>query len=124
MIKEIYCRMPGDTGYDPKRLEIDNDAEQILQRVRVCLGTKPGQVLGDPLFGIDLEDYIFDMSVDVDDIENRVRALLVQYALAGFEDEFTIDVKAYFGKNTTDASDYILLDIYLNDQKALGVIIS
>lgn len=122
MMKEIYCKMPGN-GYDSSALEISSAEEQIMQRARVCLGTKPGSVLGDSGFGIDLEEYIFNMSVDVNDIEDKVKTVLVEYALAGFDDEYTIDVSAYFGKNTSDQSDYLFIDIYLNEQKMLGVMV-
>jgi len=124
MINEIYCRMPGDPGYQENTVETPNEIESILQRVRICLGTKPGEVLGDPTFGIDLEEYIYNMSVDVNMIETQVRDLLVQYALKGYTEDFDIEVKAYYGKNITDASDYILLDIYINNIKYMGIIIT
>jgi phage baseplate assembly protein W len=124
MINEIYCRMPGDPGYQENAVETPNEIESILQRVRICLGTKPGEVLGDPTFGIDLEEYIYNMSVDVNMIETQVRDLLVQYALKGYTEDFDIEVKAYYGKNITDASDYILLDIYINNIKYMGIIIT
>ena len=124
MINEIYCRMPGDPGYQENTVETPNEIESILQRVRICLGTKPGEVLGDPTFGIDLEEYIYNMSVDINMIETQVRDLLVQYALKGYTEDFDIEVKAYYGKNITDASDYILLDIYINNIKYMGIIIT
>jgi phage baseplate assembly protein W len=116
--------MPGDPGYQENTVETPNEIESILQRVRICLGTKPGEVLGDPTFGIDLEEYIYNMSVDVNMIETQVRDLLVQYALKGYTEDFDIEVKAYYGKNITDASDYILLDIYINNIKYMGIIIT
>lgn len=124
MIKEIYCRIPSYAGYNPKIIECENTAEEILQRCRVCLGTKPGDILGDPFFGIDLEEYIFDMSVDVDEIREKVNSLLNNYALLGMEDEWHLSSEVYFGHNTTDMSDYLFIDIYLNDQKALGIIVT
>ena len=124
MIKEIYCRIPSFSGYKSNIIECENSAEEILQRCRVCLGTKPGEILGDPFFGIDLEDYIFDMSVDVEEIQEKVNNLLNNYAVAGMEDEWRITTEIYFGHNTTDNSDWMLLDIYLNDQKAMGVVIT
>lgn len=124
MIKEIYCRIPSYAGYNSKIIECENTAEEILQRCRVCLGTKPGDILGDPFFGIDLEEYIFDMSVDVDEIREKVNSLLNNYALLGMEDEWHLSSEVYFGHNTTDMTDYLFIDIYLNDQKALGIIVT
>ena len=59
MIKEIYCRMPSDPKYNGDILSTSDEIERILQQIRVILGTKPGEVLGDPNFGCDLEDYVF-----------------------------------------------------------------
>ena len=59
MIKEIYCRMPSDPNYNGDILTTSDEIERILQQIRVILGTKPGEVLGDPNFGCDLEDYVF-----------------------------------------------------------------
>ncbi len=125
-IREIYCRMPGDPGYKhlEKDIEVPNDIQNILQRCRVCLGTRPGQVLGDPYFGIDLEDYLFNMSVDQDEIEKDVRDLICNYAGAGFEDEHHLDAKVYYGHIEGDTSDYLLVDIYIDEIKYLGIIVS
>ena len=66
MIKEIYCRMPSDANYKRNGSVIESTSmeENLLQRIRICLGTRKGEVLGDPFFGINLEDYIFDMGPD------------------------------------------------------------
>lgn len=123
MIKEIYCKLPSYSGYK-SQIECDNEVEEILQRCRVCLGTKPGDILGDPFFGIDLEDYIFDMSVDTDDIKEKVDNLLNNYAGSGYENDYIISTDVHFGHNVDDMSDYVLININLNGQRMLGVIVT
>jgi len=123
MLKEIYCKLPSSGGYKGD-IECDGIVEEILQRCRVCLGTKPGDVLGDPLFGIDLEDYIFDMSVDVEEIKDKVDSLLTNYANVGYEEDFIITSEVTFGHNVTDMSDYILINILLNNQRILGIVVT
>lgn len=58
MIKEIYCKMPSDRGYKPQ-MESDSEIENILQQVKVILGTRPGQVLGSYYFGSNLSEFLF-----------------------------------------------------------------
>jgi hypothetical protein len=123
MLKEIYCKLPSSGRYKGD-IECDGIVEEILQRCRVCLGTKPGDVLGDPLFGIDLEDYIFDMSADVEEIKDKVDSLLTNYANAGYEEDFIITSEVTFGHNVTDMSDYILINILLNNQRILGIVVT
>ena len=67
MINEIYCRMPSDAKYVPK-IETSSEIEQILQRIRVILGTNRGDVLGDFSFGTDIKKYIFSMDFNVDEM--------------------------------------------------------
>ena len=124
MIKEIYCKLPSYSGYKDGDIECDGVVEEILQRCRICLGTKPGDILGDPLFGIDLQDYIFDMSVDVEEIKEKVNDLLYNYAGAGYEDDYLIDSEVLFGHNVSDASDYLLINIRINGQRVLGIIVT
>ena len=129
MIKEIYCRMPSDANYKRSGSVIESTSmeENLLQRIRVCLGTRKGEVLGDPFFGINLEDYIFDMGVDKDEIESDVKMFLTEYAMNGYEDFYAMDINVSFGKDLTSPTaphDYILIDIYLNNQKSMGVLVS
>jgi len=124
MLKEIYCKLPSYAGYKEGEIECDGVVEEILQRCRVCIGTKPGDVLGDPLFGIDLEEYIFDMSVDVEEIEHKIDGLLTSYANAGYEDDYIISSEVLFGHNITEGSDYLLVNIKLNGQRILGIVVT
>lgn len=41
MIREIYCKLPADRDYI-KQMETSDEAYNILQQVRIVLGTKPG----------------------------------------------------------------------------------
>ncbi len=124
MVREIYCRLPGDAGYIPNKIEIDTSIEYILQKVRVCLGTRPGEVLGNPTFGINLSDYVFDMSVDKAEIEQRIDQLLQAYVQYGSEQEYVITSRVTYGHNTTDRSDYMLVDIFIDDVKYLGIVVN
>ena len=61
MRREIYCKLPTDLDYEMK-LELEDEAKQILQQIKIILGTKPGEVMGSPLFGIDIEKYLFRLN--------------------------------------------------------------
>src|SRR5574344_2142151 len=109
MIQEIYCRIPSDIQYK-LQIECKNELEAILQRIRVILGTKPGQVLGDYSFGIDLDQYIFQYGIPTDNIKNTLTNLIVKYA--------QIDTDKY------NKSDYAVIDIIINQIKLMGVLVT
>ena len=66
-IREIYCKLPTDLDYEAK-VESTDEAANILQQIKVVLGTKPGEVLGNPMFGCDLEKYLFSMNYNKEEI--------------------------------------------------------
>lgn len=122
MIREIYCKLPTDQDYEMK-IESDDEAYNILQQIKVVLGTKPGEVLGSPLFGCDLEKYLFTMNCNKDEILQMINYEIfsnVYYNTA----KWTIGVDVLFGHNKNDAYEYALIDISLNQKKCLGIIVN
>lgn len=122
MIHEIYCRMPTDSKYVSK-LETTNEIEQILQRIRVILGTSKGDVLGDFGFGCDIKKYIFSMDMDTDELQDYIETQIMQYANIDTS-KYTISVKVSYGKDRYNRSDYAVIDIYINQNKYMGVVIN
>lgn len=122
MIHEIYCRMPTDSKYVSK-LETTNEIEQILQRIRVILGTNKGDVLGDFGFGCDIKKYIFSMDMDTDELQDYIETQIMQYANIDTT-KYTISVKVSYGKDHYNRSDYAVVDIYINQNKYMGVVIN
>src|SRR5574344_43504 len=122
MIQEIYCRIPSDIQYK-LQIECKNELEAILQRIRVILGTKPGQVLGDYSFGIDLDQYIFQYGIPTDNIKNTLTNLIVKYAQID-TDKYNISVDVNFGQDHYNKSDYAVIDIIINQIKLMGVIVT
>ena len=122
MIKEIYCKLPTDLDYEAK-VEMEDEAKQILQQIKVVLGTKPGEVLGSLLFGIDLEKYLFTMNYNKDEIIEVLNSEIHTHIYYN-PSKWTLDVDVLFGHNAKDAYEYAVIDIKLNEQKCLGIIVN
>lgn len=114
--------MPSDSNYVPI-LDTNNEIEQILQRCRVILGTRPGEVLGDYSFGIKLEDYVFSMTFDKDELRNLIIQAINTYANP-WPSKYTIDCDVNYGHDHNSRSDYAIIDIIINQKKYMGVIVS
>ena len=100
-----------------------DETEQILQQIRMVLGTKPGQVLGSYEFGIDLSKFLFRMNYTEEQIlylVNLVIAQKVVYDAAKYQVYATVD----YGHNIDDTSDYGVIDIVVNQKKCLGILVS
>lgn len=122
MVKEIYCKLPSDSNYQLK-VETVNELEQILQQIKVILGTKPGEVLGSPSFGIDLNQYIFSMGLDISEILYNVNAAL-SANLVFDRTRWTIYADISYGHDAVESTDYALIDIVINENKCLGIIVN
>lgn len=63
-LRDFYMRTPDDPKYRADQVEIADDLEATLQGIRMTLFTNKGEVLGDPDFGVSLNNYLFEFSVD------------------------------------------------------------
>jgi hypothetical protein len=80
--------------------------------------TAPGEVLGDPYFGIDLESLLFDFEIDQKTLERAIRLHLLTYVpLAGtkYEVDFTV---GFFKGETRDTC---VIDFAIKGSPILGI---
>jgi hypothetical protein len=114
--------MPSDARYVSK-METTSEIEQILQRIRVILGTNKGDVLGDFGFGCDIKKYIFSMDVNVDEIQDYIQLQILKYANIDTS-KYDIAIKVSYGQDHYNKNDYALIDIYINQEKYMGIVIN
>lgn len=122
MIRELYCKLPTDLDYI-LQIESTDEAYNILQQVKVILGTKEGEILGSPTFGFDISEFLFQMNYDQEQIIKKLNNHLAAYLVYDrTKYQVTADVK--FGHNHNDPYDYALVDININQKKCMGIIVN
>ena len=119
MIKDIYIRDPKDPNYVYGVYESEDAIENILSKIRMILGTRQGKVLGDINFGVAIEDLVFETRINKFDLEEKIRSQIFQYVSEAAD--YQIDPRVSFGQ--TEYYDYCVIDFYINNQKALGVLV-
>ena len=117
-LSEIYPRNPDDPNYDPGLLHTDDQVEILIGMIKQCMLTRPGEVLGDPYFGIDLEGLIFDLSVDQATLERAIQLHLLTYVPLAFT-KFSVDFKVGFIKGST--RDACIIDFAIKGNPILGI---
>jgi len=117
MLTEIYMRDPSDPLYRADLIDISNEIEVLLGQIRMVLFTKPGEVIGDPSFGVNLEYYIFSTNVSNSQIEKMVREQI--YHNCPLAQKYDVKVKVSFFYGTT--RDLCLIDIFVDGIKYLGI---
>lgn len=119
MIQDIYIRNPQDPNYVYGIYSHDDAIESIITKIKMILGTRQGQVLGDTNFGVAIEDLIFETRINKFDLEEKIRAQITQYVSEAAQ--YQIDPKVQFGK--TEGYDYCVIDFFINSVKALGILV-
>ena len=115
---EIYPRTPDDPRYKEGLLHTDDEVEILIGMIKQCMLTAPGEVLGDPYFGIDLEGLIFDFNVEQSTLERAIRLHLITYvplASSRFNVDFTV---GFFRGETRDSC---VIDFAIKGNPILGI---
>lgn len=115
-ISEIYCKLTTDPFYEADRLEVSNEIEALIEKIRMLMLTKKGEVLGEPDFGVDLEQYIFETFFDRGSIINEIHDQFFRYIPEAKRFNLTATV------NTTKGEyrDQIVVDVFINQERILG----
>lgn len=121
MVNEIFIREETDPYYVDGVLETGNTTENIISKIRMFLGTVPGDVLGDDNFGIDIEYLVFNTKQSAKEVEKQINEKLITYL--GNIGNVSVDVNVSFGQDTNRGSDYAVIDFSLNGVKSIGILI-
>jgi hypothetical protein len=120
MLREIYIRDENDPHYDPSMIEYTNEVENVISQIRMILGTKPGDMLGDYNFGIDLEYIVYNTKKSAEELADKIREQIKMYVYHG--DKISVDVEVSFGDSGL-GYDYGVIDILINGTKAIGFLV-
>lgn len=119
MIRDLYIRNPDDPNYQYGILEHSDAIESIITKIKMILGTRSGQVFGDLAFGVGIEDLIFETKIKKTLLEEKIKMQFDRYISESIDYAITPEVS--FGK--ADGYDYAIIDIYINNQKVIGLLI-
>ena len=120
MIKDLYIKPPTDPNYNINILEHSDPIESIKAKIKMILGTRQGQVFGDVNFGVGIEDLIFETKINKLQLEEKISSQIYQYVSES--KKYTIRPSIQFGRG--DGYDYCVIDFYIDNEKALGVLVS
>jgi hypothetical protein len=119
MIKDLYIRDPEDPNYVYGVLDHSDVIESIITKIKMLLGTRPGQIFGDLGFGIGIEDLVFESRINKTQLEEKIKMNFDKYLSECGDYEITPEVS--FGK--ADGYDYAVIDVYINRQKVIGLLV-
>jgi len=119
MIQEIYTRDPEDINFKINVLDHSDPIESIITKIKMLFGTRQGQVIGDLNFGLGIEDLVFETRVNKIELEESIKRQIGQYVSEA--SKYSIIPSVSFGR--AEGYDYCVIDVYINETKAFGVLI-
>ena len=118
MALDIYLRLPQDPNYNADFLEVEDDVSNFVQMIEMCLTTVPGEVLGEPELGCNLEGYLWNPYITVGTIKNDIMSQVRRFCnYSQLSIPFSVNVNFIKGS----ISDSILVDIEVDGRSVLGI---
>jgi hypothetical protein len=114
-IREFYMRSESDPKFVKDQIEVYDDLEAIISHIRMTLLTKKGEVLGQPTFGIDVESYLFEFSVDPFSLSNEATEQVEQFVPESKKRNMSITPGIY--TDDRGGREVFVLSIGIEDQK-------
>lgn len=119
-MREIYNRDPLDPKYNPFQVETTDPIEICTGQLKMLLLTNRGEVLGEPRFGLNLEDLLFNLNLSENGIRSELDSFLRTYIpifqmLGG-----TYELKFYQGINR----DIATLDFFIPSDGGLSPVVT
>lgn len=119
-MRELYNRDPQDPKYNPFQIETSDPIEICIGQLKMLLLTNRGEILGDPKFGLNLEELIFNLNLSESVIKKELDLFIKTYiplfnTLGG-----TYELKFFEGTNR----DIATLDFMIPSNGALSPVVT
>ena len=94
-LREIYFRDQNDPKFRADQVEVTDDLEATIQQIMMTIFTKKGEVLGEPDFGLNLDNYLFEFDVDPIDLSRAAQDQIYGYIPETKKRRITIEPSLY-----------------------------
>lgn len=116
LINEIYSRVPSDAFFQNDRLEVKDEIEALIGKIRMIMLTRRGDLLGNPDFGVDLEQFIFETFFDQGAIQKEIQLQFAKY----LPEMLRYEIESYAYLTEGEYRNDIIVDILINKERLLG----
>jgi hypothetical protein len=118
MIKELYIINQLETGFEPAKIDEQDSLKVLLQKIKMIMFTRKGEILGDPNFGLSLEDLLFEFGFSASELRKTFDQQIASYVTEANDFELRLDINFVPGT----VRDLAYIDIYVNGTKSFGVV--
>lgn len=118
MLREINISNYLEPGYLPGAFEVTDSVKTVIQKIKMILFTRQGEILGDTSFGMSLEDLLFEFKFSKSELNQKFGEQLANYVPESSDFEVRFEVNFVPGT----VRDLAYIDIYVNGTKAFGMV--
>jgi hypothetical protein len=118
---EIYNRDPGDYGYKRDVLETTDPIEICIGQIKMLLLTNKGEVLGDPGFGIGLDDLVFNLELSETSVQKEIDFQIQTYCTLFYDLGGYFKIEFFQGTLRDIANLYFFIPGYSNLSPAISL---
>jgi hypothetical protein len=118
---EIYNRDPGDYGYKADVIETTDPIEICIGQIKMLLLTNKGEVLGDPTFGIALDNLIFNLELSEESVKREIDFQINTYCPLFYDLGGYFKLEFYQGTLRDIANLYFFIPSYSRQSPAISL---
>ena len=104
--RDFYLRDENDPSFDSDQIEVYDELEACINQVKMTLLTNKGEVLGEPDFGIQIENYLFDFDINPYLLSDEANGQISKYVSESKKRE--VKVSPYYTTDERGNKLYIL----------------
>jgi len=117
---ELYVKYVGDPNYDPNQVHNENEIQQLITQIETTLFTNRAEVLGSPDFGCNLEDMIYSLGLNEQQIKTTIESQIRSYCpLAA---KYNVETKISFLRG--NVRDIAYVDITIDSKYLVQVYVN
>lgn len=117
---DFYVKTLGDPNYDPAKVHTESELAQLIGQIETTLFTNRGDVLGEPDFGCNLEDLVYSLNYNEQQVQDVVKQQLKTYVPLATKYDVKTTVAFYRG----EVRDIAQIDIEIDSKYQVGVYIN
>jgi hypothetical protein len=110
-LRDFYIRPENDPAFQQDQLEVYDELESTLQQVKMTLFTEKGEVLGEPDFGLDVEKYLFEFTIDPFSLTKEASGQISKYVTEAKKRDITVKPASYSDDQVNKEVFVLLIDI-------------
>lgn len=117
---DFYVKTIGDPNYDPRKVHTESELAQLIGQIETVLFTNRGEVLGEPEFGCNLNDLVYSLNYNEQQIQDVVKQQLKTYVPLANKYNVKTTVLFYRGQ----VRDIAEINIEIDSKYQVGVYIN